>query len=50
MHEMWLYLEDGDPGHLDSGLEMLWEGNEKINEAMRLNRDSREDLDLNFFL
>jgi hypothetical protein len=50
MQEMWLFLQDGDLGHLDAGLEMVWEGNEKINEAMRLNRDSREDLDVTFFL
>ena len=50
MQELWLYLQDGDAGHLEEGLRLLWEGNEKINEAMRINRESREDLDLNFFL
>jgi hypothetical protein len=50
MQELWLYLQDGDVSHLEEGLRLVWEGNEKINEAMRINRDSREDLDLNFFL
>lgn len=50
MQELWQYLQDGEASHLEEGLRLLWEGNEKINEAMRINRESREDLDLNFFL
>lgn len=48
MQEMWLFLEDGEFVHLDEGLALIWEGNEKINEAMRLNRVERDNLDLNF--
>lgn len=50
IQEMWQYLQDGDESHLSEGLRLLWEGNEKINHAMFLNRESREDLDLTFFL
>ena len=50
MQEMWNFLQDGEFGHLDEGLRLVWEGNEKINEAMRVNRESREDLDVTFFL
>lgn len=46
MDEMATYLEDGgDVAHLDRGLEQIWEGNEKINEAMRLNREFRRGLE-----
>lgn len=50
LQEMYHYLEDGDFGHLDEGLAMIWEGNEKINKAMALNREGREDLDLAFMM
>jgi len=42
---MMLYLEDQDPNHIDYGLELVHEGNEKINEAMRINRENRKKLE-----
>lgn len=50
MQEMSLFLEDGEMVHLDEGLALIWEGNEKINEAMRINRESRDNLDLAFMM
>lgn len=50
MHEMYAYLEDGELEHLDEGLRLIYDGNEKINEAMRLNRETREDLDVAFMI
>ena len=50
MHEMSVYLEDGDITHLDGGLARIWEGNEKINEAMRINRENREELDVQMMM
>lgn len=49
MSEMWLYCEDGDPGHLDRGLEILRKGNDMVNYAMKLNRDAYEELDVTFY-
>lgn len=46
MQELSLLLEDGEFVHLDEGLSLIWEGNEKINEAMRLNREGRDNIDL----
>ncbi|MBI3928288.1 MAG: hypothetical protein HY319_22280 [Armatimonadetes bacterium] len=45
METMWEFIEDGDPRHIERGLELMWEGNEKINEAMRLNREFRRRLE-----
>ncbi len=45
MEVMWAYVEDGELYHIDEGLELMWEGNEKINEAMRLNREFRRQLE-----
>ena len=45
MNEMWQYIEDGDMANLDRGLEIMWEGNELINEAMRMNREFRRGLE-----
>lgn len=42
---MMLYLEDQDPDHLDYGLDLVYQGNEQINEAMRINRDNRKKLE-----
>jgi hypothetical protein len=42
LQEMYLYVEDMDPCHLTSGMELMTEGNTKINEAMRINRENRE--------
>lgn len=50
IHEMYAYLEDGDLEHLDAGLQMMWEGNEKINEAKRLNRETRDEQDVAFMI
>ncbi len=38
------YLETEDLLLIKSGLELAWAGNEKINEARRLNRQSRQKL------
>jgi dGTP triphosphohydrolase len=45
MTEMYAFTEDGDLTHLDRGLEMIFQGNEKINEAMRRNREARKRLE-----
>ncbi len=50
MQEMSYFLEDGEEHHLDEGLALIWEGNEKINEAMRLNREGRDNLDVAFLM
>ena len=50
MQEMSYFLEDGDTYHLDEGLAHIWEGNEKINEAMRINREKREDLEVQLMM
>lgn len=42
---MILYLDDQNPDHIDYGLELVHEGNEKINEAMRINRENRRKLE-----
>lgn len=40
------YVEDGVPETvLDQGLQLIWEGNEMINEAMRENRAARRKLE-----
>lgn len=40
--EIYHYVEDYDPVHLSQGLEMVTQGNNSINEAMRINRENRE--------
>jgi hypothetical protein len=42
---MKLFLEDGEPSHIEEGLELIREGNEMINEAMRINRENRRKLE-----
>ncbi len=43
---IYTYIEDGVPESvLDQGLQMIWEGNEMINEAMRENRAARRKLE-----
>ncbi|MDQ7824781.1 MAG: zinc ribbon domain-containing protein [Candidatus Eremiobacteraeota bacterium] len=42
---MLLFLEDKNADHIDYGLELVHEGNEKINEAMRINRENRRKLE-----
>jgi hypothetical protein len=43
--EMKAFVQDLNPEHIDYGLELVHEGNEKINEAMRINRDNRRKLE-----
>jgi len=43
--EMLYYGEDQDPAHIDAGLNMIKDGNELINEAMRINRENRRKLE-----
>jgi ribosomal protein L40E len=47
MQEIWKFIDSGDPASLDAGLETIWEGNRKINQAIQLNRDFRRGLDTN---
>ncbi|MBM3461350.1 MAG: zinc ribbon domain-containing protein [Armatimonadetes bacterium] len=42
---MRLFLDDREPSHIQEGLELVREGNEMINEAMRINRDNRRKLE-----
>ena len=46
VNEFWAYLEDGEAAHLETGLQMAWEGTQRIMEAMRINRESRAELAL----
>lgn len=39
------YLNDDDTTHIEEGLELIREGNEMINEAMRINRENRKKLE-----
>jgi hypothetical protein len=39
------YVEDGDASHLDEGLDLVRQGNDHINEAMRINRENRRKLE-----
>ena len=45
MQEMSLFLEDGEMAHLDQGLDLIWQGNERLNDAMRINRAERKKLE-----
>ena len=42
---MALFTQDGDVAHLEEGLDLCVQGNEHINEAMRINRDNRKKLE-----
>ncbi len=42
---MALFTEEMDVTHLEEGLELCGQGNEHINEAMRINRDNRRKLE-----
>lgn len=42
---MALFAEDMDVAHLEEGLEICRQGNEHINEAMRINRENRKRLE-----
>ena len=39
--ELMAYTGDLDPHHIENGLELLQQGNQMINEAMRVNREAR---------
>lgn len=45
IHEMWSFLEDGETEHLETGLDMIRMGNDCINDAMRINRMARKQLE-----
>lgn len=42
---MMLYLEDEDPENIEYGLQLVYEGNESINQAMKVNRENRRKLE-----
>ena len=46
--ELFAFVSDGELTHIDLALELIWQGNEKINEAMRVNRDFRKGLEEEF--
>lgn len=39
------YLEDTNPVNITHGMNLIFEGNERINEAMRINRENRRRLE-----
>ena len=39
------YLDTGDMSLLDTGLQLIWDGNEKINEGQRLNLEFQRTLE-----
>jgi len=43
--EMNAYVQDLNSEHIEYGLQLVNEGNEKINEAMRINRENRQKLE-----
>lgn len=45
LSRMFEYLQNPDPKVLYDGLSLVREGNERINEAMRINRDNRAKLE-----
>lgn len=45
VEEMALFLQDQNPGHIAQGLSVVAEGNERINDAMRINRENRRKLE-----
>lgn len=45
MAEMYHIFRDGDANHLDVALDLMEQGNEKINEAMRINRENRQKME-----
>lgn len=42
---MMMYLESQNPDDIEYGLELVYQGNEKINNAMRINRENRRKLE-----
>lgn len=45
VQRMFDYLSDSDPAHLEAGLDLVRQGNEYVNEAMRINRENRRKLE-----
>jgi hypothetical protein len=45
VQRMLLFVEDPNPAHLEEGLELARQGNDHINEAMRINRENRRKLE-----
>lgn len=43
LREMYSYIEDLDLNHLVHGIELITHGNNCINEAMRINRENRDN-------
>lgn len=39
------FLQDNDASHIEAGLDLIQNGNEMINEAMRINRENRRKLE-----
>ncbi len=48
LYEIATYFEDLNEAHLDEGLQLCWAGTEKIVDAMRINRQNRESLSLDW--
>ena len=45
MQVFFAFVENEDPALLEEGLELVRQGNERINEAMRINRENRSKLE-----
>jgi len=45
VQRMFDFLSDGDADHLEAGLELVRQGNEHVNDAMRINRENRRKLE-----
>lgn len=43
--EMKQFVEDQNAEHIDQGIELIRQGNDRINEAMRINRENRRKLE-----
>lgn len=42
---MILFVEDSDVAHIEEGMDLVRQGNDHINEAMRINRENRKRLE-----
>lgn len=45
LEHMFAYTESAEPELLEAGLDLIRQGNERINEAMRINRENRSRLE-----
>lgn len=45
IQEMLGFIQTKDPVHIDSGLAMIRQGNDRINQAMHINRQNRKKLE-----